>query len=202
MKPFLIIQLAATLLFSSEFKFESRDSELSRLLTFYSQAVDGNKTVVESTLKKVQKLIKKSGETYERKAYEGSLIAMKAKYTKLIWRKKAYAQKGAKVIDYAIENEPWNIALRFNRFFVYKDFPKTESQDDKLKKDFLFILKKYEENKIEKKDLDNTYGVFAIYYNRTGDTKQRDRYLSKIKNKKLAKELETSFKKEAKSDKK
>lgn len=83
--------------------------------------------------------------------YRGASLTLKAKLEKTIKDKKDLFIQGKEIIEYAIQQAPESIELRFIRLGIQENTPKLLKYKDNIEEDKNFILKNY--NNISSKDL-------------------------------------------------
>ena len=75
--------------------------------------------------------------------YKGAALAIEAKTQKGIQNKVDAFKEGKDLIEYAIEQEPNNIELRFIRLGVQENTPKVLKYKENIDEDKIFILKNF-----------------------------------------------------------
>jgi len=80
-------------------------------------------------------------------AYKGAASTMAAKYNKGIESKKKNFKNGATLIEYAVEQAPNNIEIRFVRLIIQQNTPKFLKYKKNIEEDKTFILEHFSEIK-------------------------------------------------------
>lgn len=94
-------------------------------------------------------------------SYKGALTAITAKYEKEIKRKKELFKNGVSLIEYAIEEDPDNIEIRFVRLSVQQNIPKFLKYKMNIEEDKTFILERL--NGLDNKDLKAYIQEYILY---------------------------------------
>lgn len=91
-------------------------------------------------------------------AYKGAVSTLMAKHAKKIRDKRAFFKEGANLIDYAIEQEPDNIELRYIRLSVQENAPKIVGYDQNIPEDKQVLITNFKNvNSSELKALIRNY---------------------------------------------
>ncbi len=85
-------------------------------------------------------------------AYKGASITILSKYIKKISDKIKNFKEGAKLLEFAVANEPNNIEIRLIRLSVQENTPKIVGYNKNKKEDVVFILAHYKEQTKALKD--------------------------------------------------
>ena len=114
--------------------------DLNTIRIAYKEAAQ-DKTKVESFYNSVSPVTKK--DRIELVAYKGAAIALQAKHSKSLKRKKEGFVKGVSLVEYAIEKAPHNIETRFIRLGIQENTPKLLKYKGNIEEDKHFILKQF-----------------------------------------------------------
>ena len=114
--------------------------DLNTIRVAYKEAAQ-DKTKVEAFYKKLSQVTK--SDRIELVAYKGAAIALLAKKSKTIKRKKEGFIEGVSLVEYAIEKAPHNIEARFVRLGIQENTPKLLKYKGNIDEDKHFILKQF-----------------------------------------------------------
>lgn len=78
-------------------------------------------------------------------AYKGASITILSKYTKKVSDKIKNFKEGAKLVEYAVANEPNSIEIRLIRLSIQENVPKIVKYNKNKSEDVAFILAHYKE---------------------------------------------------------
>lgn len=84
-------------------------------------------------------------------AYKGATIAILAKYMKGTKQKTEEFKKGTSLVEFAIQQEPENIEIRFVRLSIQQNSPKILKYSKKIDEDKNFILSNF--NNLKSREL-------------------------------------------------
>lgn len=127
------------LLFSFLITLQSLDLETVRAA--YNEAAK-DKTKVEAFHNLLSSVTK--NDKAELVAYKGAALALLAKYTVGLFKKKDAFTEGVALVDYAIEKDPKSIEARFVRLGIQENTPKFLKYKANIEEDKNFILKNYQ----------------------------------------------------------
>jgi len=94
-------------------------------------------------------------------SYKGALTAITAKYEKEIKPKKELFKNGVYLIEYAIEEDPDNIEIRFVRLSVQQNIPKFLKYKMNIEEDKTFLLERI--NDLNNKELKSYIEDYILY---------------------------------------
>ncbi len=114
--------------------------DLNTIRVAYKEAAH-DKTKVEVFHKKLSQVTKK--DRIELVAYKGAVIALVAKKSKSLKRKKEGFIEGISLVEYAIEKAPYNIESRFIRLGIQENTPRLLKYKSNIDEDKHFILKQF-----------------------------------------------------------
>ncbi len=158
-------------------------------LAEFSAARKGNEGAVKRTLSRLRALSRDEGETSAMLAFVGSLTAMKARHTSLVWKKLSLAKDGARMLDRAVEQSPHDATVRLVRAGTYINFPSMMNKDEHLREDVDFIETAYRNGNISEDQQDEALRVLVRYCHKAGDTDRCRQFFAQVKDHEIREEL-------------
>ncbi len=133
MKLFFSIVIASVFLLSPS---------LSKVREDYKNAVNDS-TKVENLYNELEEVSKEDGIVLL--AYKGAVSTLMAKFAGSTKEKKNFFKEGASLIEFAVEEDPENIEIRYIRLGVQENAPKVTKYRKNISEDKQFILDHYKE---------------------------------------------------------
>ena len=96
-------------------------------------------------------------------AYKGAVTTMKSRYLNGVKNKKQIFKEGISLIEFAIQNQPDNIEIRFVRMSVQQNVPKFLGYNNDLEEDKKFIFGEFDQ--IQSTELQNYIKEYILYSN-------------------------------------
>lgn len=146
------------ILFINLFAFLAFNPDVSEVRNMYKQAVLSESAAL-SLLDDLTEIKKSDDKVLV--SYKGALTAITAKYENEIKRKKELFKQGVMMIEYAIEEDPDNIEIRFVRLSVQQNIPKFLKYKKNIEEDKTFILERV--NDLDNKDLKTYIQEYILY---------------------------------------
>ncbi len=141
--------------------------DINEVRQLYKQS-DGSKENTFILFEKLENITKDDNTVLV--AYKGAATAMKGKYEKGVKEKTAVFKAGVSLVEYAIEQEPDNIEIRFVRLSIQQNSPKFLKYKTHLEEDKEFVLTNYKN--IQSSELKSYLKDYILHSNNfTGEEK-------------------------------
>lgn len=163
----------------------AEDREMNKIRNEVLTALNNNNEnqLIEAK-RKLEDLVEKKY-TSVRASYLGSATSKMAQYSFFPWTKISYTKSGSKLLNKAIKEKPENIAIRFNRFFTYINFPDFLKKNHLLQQDARWFLKNLKNKNIKHESYEMVYQVLSMFFIKRGDKKRYIKYLEGIKDERI-----------------
>lgn len=116
--------------------------ELSEIRKFYLSAVN-SESLSKELSSKLACITNDDNKTLV--AYKGASIILLSKFAKKVADKTKAFKEGAKLVEFAVTNEPNSIEIRLIRLSIQENVPKIVKYNKNIKEDKDFILLHYKE---------------------------------------------------------
>lgn len=138
--------------------------DINEVRQLYKQSV-GSKENTYILFEKLKSITKNDSNVLV--AYKGAATAMTGKYEKGVKEKTTVFKSGVSLVEYAIEQEPDNIEIRFVRLSIQQNSPKFLKYKVHLEEDKKFVLTNYKN--IQSVELKNYLKDYILHSNNFTD---------------------------------